>query len=56
MWYDFKEWISCQYGYVLDMWINSVEVSQINIDYWFINNLSNHDIKCVDDNNDKKRG
>ena len=34
---------------------NSVEVSQIEIDYWIINNLSNHDIKCADDNNDWKR-
>ena len=33
-----------------------VEVSQIKIDYWIINILSNHDIKCFDDNNDRKRG
>ena len=30
------------------------EVSQIEIDYWFINILSNHDIKCVDDMVGKK--
>ena len=35
---------------------NSFEVLEINIDYWIINNLSNHDIKCVNDNNDRKRG
>ena len=33
-----------------------VEVSQIEIDYWFINILSNHDIKCVDDRNGMKEG
>ena len=27
------------------------EVSQIEIDYWFINILSNHDIKSADDSN-----
>ena len=33
-----------------------VEVSQIEIDYWFINILSNHDIKCADDRNGRKEG
>ena len=33
-----------------------VEVSEIEIDYWFINILSNHDIKCVDDRNGMKEG
>ena len=33
-----------------------VEVSQIEIDYWFINILSNHDIKCDDDRNGRKEG
>ena len=33
-----------------------VEVSQIEIDYWFINILSNHDIKCDDDINGRKEG
>lgn len=31
-----------------------VEVSLTNIAYWFINILSNHDIKCADDDNDMK--
>lgn len=31
-----------------------VEVSLIKIDYWFINILSNHDIKCVDVKNGRK--
>ena len=33
-----------------------VEVSQIEIDHWFINILSNHDIKCADDGNGRKEG
>ena len=33
-----------------------VKVSQIEIDYWFINILSNHDIKCADDRNGRKEG
>ena len=33
-----------------------VEVSQIEIDYWFINILSNHDIKSDDYNNGRKEG
>ena len=33
-----------------------VEVSQIKIDYWFINILSNHDIKYGDENNGRKEG
>ena len=33
-----------------------VEVSQIEIDYRFINILSNQDIKCVDDSNGRKEG
>ena len=33
-----------------------VEVSQIEIDYWFINILSNHDIKCANDSNGRKEG
>ena len=33
-----------------------VEVSQIEIDYWFINILSNHDIKCADNINGTKEG
>ena len=56
MWNDVKEGISCQLGFVLYMHTNSVEVSHINIYYWIINNLSNHDIKCAEDNNDRKRG
>ena len=31
-----------------------VEGSQLKIDYWFINILSNHDIKCGADNNGTK--
>ena len=31
-----------------------VEVSQIEINYWFINILSNHDIKCAHENNGMK--
>ena len=33
-----------------------VEVSQTEIDYWFINILSNHDTKCADDRNGTKEG
>ena len=33
-----------------------VEVSQIEIDYWFITILSNHDIKYSDDSNGRKEG
>ena len=33
-----------------------VEVSQIEIDYQFINILSNHDIECADDKNGRKEG
>ena len=33
-----------------------VEASQIEIDYQFINILSNHDIKCADDKNGRKEG
>lgn len=32
-----------------------VEVSLIKVNYWLINILSNRDIKCVNDNNGRKR-
>ena len=33
-----------------------VEVSQINIDYWFINIVANHDLNCDDNKNNRKGG